>query len=295
MRKPALRTHDTFLLHAEVAELNNSAYFGVKGKSVLIDITTIPSEIPFDYMHLILEGELKRKLSRHLFSSQGYITAQSLSEINDSLKEMKYPHDFSKKVTSIDEKSIRKGKAGFLQVVLLHVLLPLLKSRVPNSIFCHIGLLVTANQILNTDRVDENDISLAEEMLDEYHRLDVSLYGDHSQTFTNHALVHLADQRRKHGCPLILLSNFVFEGFIATFKRQYHGTRGIVSQMVPNIGLLQNVREVAHRIQDQQLRALAKEIVEGPTPSKTEMAHNVFFYGKINESPPIVPGLLFEG
>ena len=143
-------------------------------------------------------------------------------------------------------------------------------------------------QLLNKDIAHENDIHLAEVMIDEYHRLNGELSGEESQTFTNHAIIHLADQRRKHGCPLVLLSNFVFEGFIASLKRQYHETRGIVGQMVSNIGLLQNLKGIGNQVEDPAYKLLANKIIDRPLPSKTPVADGVSLYGRILEEMPIL-------
>ena len=227
-----LRTmYETASLVERVEEMGRTL-FGWKGRSVVLDIIEIPYKIPFDYMHLVLEGELKRKLSKFLFPPNGLLDQDGLAEVNSTLRKIQYPHDFSKKMHFLTEKVVKRAKAGDLQLLLLHVLLPTLKGLIPTDSFCHLGLLVTSLQILNQDVACDKDVKLAENMLIEYHRVDQQLNGDDSQTFTNHALIHIADQRRKHGCPLVLLSNFVFEGFIATLLRQYHGTRGIVQQMI---------------------------------------------------------------
>ena len=219
-KKFPLRTATESIAYADLAEETGSAVMGWKGRSVVLDIIEIPNQTPFDYMHLVLEGELKRKLVCFFFPPNGILSKPDLNAVNKILRKIKFPHDFSKKVSSISEKLIRRAKAGEMQVLLLHVLLPAVKSFIPNHIFCHLGLLVTALQLLNNDVATDEDIIVAEEMLDEYHRVDVELYGETSQTFTNHALIHFADQRRKHGCPLLLLSNSIFEGFIASLKRQ---------------------------------------------------------------------------
>ena len=40
--------------------------------------------------------------------------------------------------------------------------------------------------------------------------------------------------------PLILHSSFVFEAMISHLKRQFHGTRGIIAQIVRNMLMAQN-------------------------------------------------------
>lgn len=133
------RTHDELELHGNAAEQNNTIFFGVKGRSVLLDIMNLPDEIPFNYMHLVVEGEFRRKLLNYILPRNGFLYKDALSIINSSLTKMKYSHDFSKKTCTINESTIKRAKAGELQLLLLHVILPLLKGSIPNKIwsFCH--------------------------------------------------------------------------------------------------------------------------------------------------------------
>ena len=62
-------------------------------------------------MHLVLEGEFKRKI-KILFSLLG---EQDAKEANKILQSVTYPHDFHKKARMLEEKHLRKAKAGELQ------------------------------------------------------------------------------------------------------------------------------------------------------------------------------------
>ena len=187
-------------------------------------------------MHLCLEGEFKRKMKYHIhiypYSMENHISDQDLHIINRKLSSLQLPHDFHKKVGLMHRKTFQKCKAGELQLYLLHLILPILKDILPHEYFCHMGLFVTAMHLLNQGTTTTTDINLAKILIEHYQRINHLLFGDRADTFTVHALRHLPDQIHHHGANLVVMSNFVFEGFIATFKRQYHGSRGIVAQMV---------------------------------------------------------------
>jgi len=53
------RTHEETCRYADAADKIGDAVFGLKGRSNILDIILVPSEVPFDYMLLVLEGELK--------------------------------------------------------------------------------------------------------------------------------------------------------------------------------------------------------------------------------------------
>jgi len=52
-----IRTYNEVWTHAHLADANGTEEFGVKGKSVILDIQRVPEETPLDYMHLVLEGK----------------------------------------------------------------------------------------------------------------------------------------------------------------------------------------------------------------------------------------------
>ena len=112
--RAAKRTNEEFRVHAVAAEQTNSTFFGIKARSLVLDIMSIPDEISFDYMHLVVEREIKRKLTKHFLNKNGILLDENLNSVNLILKDMQYPHDFSKKVISISEKSIKNAKAGEL-------------------------------------------------------------------------------------------------------------------------------------------------------------------------------------
>ena len=44
---------------AAIAERDNVSVFGVKGRSVFNSLIDVPIQVPFDYMHLCLQGHIK--------------------------------------------------------------------------------------------------------------------------------------------------------------------------------------------------------------------------------------------
>ena len=140
-----------------------------------------------------------------------YITKGELDDLNRKISGVKFPHDFKGKVTDVTQERLVRMKASEMQLFLLHVLLPLLKPILEVDVFVHHSLFVTAMQVLNQDICNDKDITNAQIMLDQYHRGNTELFERRQMTYTNHALIHLPEQRRQHGCPLVLMSNFVFE------------------------------------------------------------------------------------
>lgn len=232
-QEPPRRTHAQTLLHARTAERTGETMFGVKGFSPFLHVLDVPSQVLLDYMHLVLAGEFLRRLNIWLDhqSENGYL-AQSVQEVDQAMLNIKFPHDFNRKLRPLSE--LKRWKDRELQNLFLHASLPILKPYFPDDYFCHFALLVTAIRLLTNDVISDSDIEIARLLIRTYQRLIPSLYGEIEQTYTCHALGHLADQVEEHG-PLILHSSFVFEAMIS----QFHGTRGIVGQIVRNLLLAQ--------------------------------------------------------
>ena len=142
------------------------------------------------------------------------MTTEDLDNLNSKITSVKFPHDFKGKVTDVTSERLKKAKATEMQLYLLHVLLPLLKPILDEELFVHHALFVTALQILNQDVCSQLDINNAQSLLDVYHRMNGIIYGRNFSTYTNHAITHLPHQRKLHGCPLVQMSNFVFEGYV---------------------------------------------------------------------------------
>ena len=142
------------------------------------------------------------------------MTTEDLDNLNSKITSVKFPHDFKGKVTDVTSERLKKAKATEMQLYLLHVLLPLLKPILDEELFVHHALFVTALQILNQDVCSQLDINNAQSLLDVYHRMNGIIYGWNFSTYTNHAITHLPHQRKLHGCPLVQMSNFVFEGYV---------------------------------------------------------------------------------
>ena len=237
-QEPPLRTHAQTILNANVAERTGKPFFGVKGVSPLLRIIEVPGQVLLDYMHLVLAGEFLRRLNVWL-DGQGdnAFLSNSKEEVDHAMLNVKFPHDFNRTLRPVSE--LKRWKDRELQNLFLHVSLPILKPFLPAEYFCHFALLVTAVHLLTNDTITDGDIDIAKLLIRSYQRLISSLYGETEQTYTCHALGHLPDQVRRHG-PLILHSGFVFEAMISHLKRQFHGTRGLVAQIVRNTMMTQN-------------------------------------------------------
>lgn len=298
-QEPPLRTHAQTILHATAAERTGKPLFGVKGVSPLLRVIEVPGQVLLDYMHLVLAGEFLRRLNVWLNhqSDNGFLS-ELKEEVDQAMLNVQFPHDFNRKLRPVSE--LKRWKDRELQNLFLHASLPILKPFFPAEYFCHFALLVTAIHLLTNDVISDGDIEIAKLLIRSYQRLIPSLYGETEQTYTCHALGHLPDQVRKHG-PLILHSSFVFEAMISHLKRQFHGTRGIVAQIVRNLLIAQNsgsfIKENTR--EPQEISTFVDESIMGKRDkSLHKVEENCFFILPFKKNPDlprsIVTGLNLE-
>lgn len=272
------RTHAQTLVHARRAERIGRTVCGVKGVSPLLRVVSVPSQFLLDYMHLVLAGEFLRRLNTWLDhqSDNGFLS-QNKEEIDQGMLDVQFPHDLNRKLRPIKE--LKRWKDRELQNLFLHASLPILRPFLPDDYFCHFALIVTAIRFLTNDIISDDEIEIAKLLIRSYQRLIPTLYGDSDQTYTCHALGHLPDQVRRHG-PLILHSSFVFEAMISHLKRQFHGTRAIVDQIIRNLLLAQNSGSLISKEtkEPQEVRSFIEDnIMVKKDKSLHQVGENCFF------------------
>ena len=176
-----------------------------------MEILDIPSQVPFDYMHLVLQGHAKWLLDHFFFSDckSVFDIRCSQKSIDSLIDKMKVPHFITRKFPKIETKV--KLKSSELKIFVLYWGLPLLMNQIKNPYFyilCHYFLSI---RILYEPIKDTNDLLVADNLMKSYVKNIDSLFKKTS--YTLHAHLHLARQVYAHG-PLHCHSQFVFEVFI---------------------------------------------------------------------------------
>ena len=137
----SMNTGANTLARTEGTKRTGKPVFGVKAFSPLLCILEVPSKVLLDYMHLVLAGEFLRRFNIWLdHQSDNGFQSQSKDEVDAALLNVKFPHDFHRKLRSINE--LKRWKNRELQNFFLHASLPILKTFFPDDYFCHFALVV---------------------------------------------------------------------------------------------------------------------------------------------------------
>ena len=176
-----------------------------------MDVLDIPSQVPFDYMHLVLQGHSNWLLDQFFHSTnKSFFDIRDCTKSIDSLiDKMKVPHFITRKFPRIETNA--KLKSSEIKIFILYWAVPLLMNYIKNPFWYILCQYVFSVRILYEPIKNKNNLLVAENLMKSYVKnID---YIFKKTSYTLHAHLHLARQVYAHG-PLHCHSQFVFEVFI---------------------------------------------------------------------------------
>jgi hypothetical protein len=244
------KTNNDYLHYSELADEKNKdiddeskhiSIFGYFGKAPINRILKIPEQIPFDYLHLVLQGHVKWLL-RHIFINDEIFEPKKQGEnmynINKILDKIKLPHYFNRKPYNIQNSS--KWKSSEIKIFLFYESIPAFIKDFPSWYFYRFASYVIAIRLLYEPIKDIQVLTDAQSIIETYIKSLDDTFPPNCYTYTIHAHLHLAEQVRLHG-PLQCHSLFCFEGSLFHLKNLPHGTVGFINQITNHIFLFKSL------------------------------------------------------
>lgn len=172
----------------------------------------MPDQLPYDYMHLVLQGHCKWLFVQFFKTkkSPAFIGTDfdNYANVQRHLELVKEPHFFNRKPRNLDH--ILKWKSVEIKIFAFYISIPLLMNNLSLIYFYHYCCYIFAIRLFYEPIESDNDTTLADEILKEYIKMLGQYYNDGAYDFTVHVHEHLASKVRLHG-PLKSHSQFVFE------------------------------------------------------------------------------------
>lgn len=177
------------------------------------------SQVPFEYMHLVLLGVTKKIITAWLEGNYA-ISKLSSRQINIlstrlSVARDYCPREFSRRCRDITE--YKTYKATEFRTFLLYTGLVVISGIVTKNVYVHFSLLSCAIRILLTETSTDDYISFAEAALKKFVFLCSDIYGPEFISYNVHGLLHLATDVKTLG-PLHSFSAFDFENYMPQFR-----------------------------------------------------------------------------
>jgi hypothetical protein len=210
------------------------------GFSPIDKVFKIPEQVPFDFLHLVLQGHAKWLLNKLFIDKAKNDLFRRYDEtaLNYCLKSIRLPHTFNRKPSKIDE--ALRWKSSEIKIFLFYESVPILIKYLSSAYFYKYASYVIAVRLLYEPIRDIQCLSLIKDIFIHYIKDLEETFSIEACTYTIHAHLHLVDQVKLHG-PLHCHSQFAFEGALFNLKNILHGTRGYLNQLSKQIFLSKEI------------------------------------------------------
>lgn len=183
----------------------------------------IVSQVPFEYMHLVCLGVMKKLLSAWVqgkYSRLAKLSGISIDRICVRLNIFRKfcPSDFARRPTSLELYS--KYKATELRQFLLYTGPIVTRDILDEQLYKHFLLLHGAMRVLVSKSPSRQQLTFAELALNKFVLRCELLYGPNFNSYNVHGLLHLTDDVKRFG-NLDSFSAFPYENNMSMFRKYF--------------------------------------------------------------------------
>lgn len=188
-------------------------------------LTSLPigmvSQVPFEYMHLVCLGVMKKLLSAWIhgkYSRLSKLSGRSISVLCSKMNVLKTycPSEFARRPRSLDMCS--KFKATEFRQFLLYTGPIVMFGSLDERLYKHFLFLHAAIRVLVSNSLSRRYLSFAELALQKFVLRSPNLYGPTFNSYNVHGLLHLVDDVRRFG-TLDSFSAFPYESNMTVFRK----------------------------------------------------------------------------
>ena len=192
------------------------------------------SQFPFDYMHLVCMGVMRRILwlwMKGPVANRCRIGGAAVNAITEGILQcQKYlPKEFLRKGRSLAE--VDRWKATEFRLFLIYTGPVIIYGKVSDAFYNNFLLFFVSIYCLASPRYYQTHCEYAHNLLCLFVKNFGELYGMNMLVYNVHGLVHLADDVKKFG-PLDTFSAFPFENFLGKLKKMLRSPKHPLSQVV---------------------------------------------------------------
>ena len=197
----------------------------------------LPRACVLDYMHLCLEGTVKKFCDlwfNSIYNYTPFYLANKISSIDNLLKKIKFPSSFSRTQRSLSFHNL--FKANEYRNLAFYSLVYILKEALPEDYYENILQYILFLRVLTKDKLSTQEINYSRHLIEKFIKEFERLYGTINLKYILHAHLHLPDQVADMG-PLHKSSSFAGEGAFLLYGQNFNGTVNICNQIVNKLHL----------------------------------------------------------
>ncbi|KAK3920718.1 Cerebellar degeneration-related protein 2 [Frankliniella fusca] len=266
-----LRNDTNYAECVKNAALRKSEDRGVFGPSLLsyISYSSFIQSISIDSMHCL--GGLVKQLLRLWFdgkySSEPFSLSTSTDKVNALLKELNLPH-FVQRLPE-DVTQLHFWKASLCRNFLLYIAIVVMKPFMKPDYCSNLCLLANGAALLHKSSITFSDITMADELLNQFSKTFEELYGVRHMSTNIHLLRHLASSVAECG-NLCLTNCFKFEDLNGKLATLVHGTNHAALQIIKNLSVLSDLPLLVSGLQCEEAKSYCAKLKNPKYVSLTE-------------------------
>ena len=230
-----LKNHQLYLKNAKQAA--HQSMQGIKGPTPLSSILLLPTQAPYDSMHLVYHGHVKTLL----YSWQQMFSKDVFTNGSLFLSKIVLPHSFKYQFTSLSDFS--SWKAKMLRDFFLYICPVFVVFYLPDDYSVHFLLYYSFVKALYFF-TDKKQLTGIDRLFYLYHESLSHLYSARSELATIHCHSHLLSQVNSHGA-LCFTSCFPRESYLAYVLKLCKGKTHVLSQLVTWYEISQNTQHAS--------------------------------------------------
>jgi hypothetical protein len=192
--------------------------------------TFMVTQFPTDPMHAVDLGVCKAMLRQIFTKNCLRYKRDFLENISCEYESLKHwiPSEFPRKARSLDQLAYWKATEGRLFILYTGFIF---FDRLQNDdIFYNFCLLSCAIRLLSGESISQDQVHIADQMLQSYVENVAKIFGQNDVTYNMHALLHLPECVAKF-VPLYSFSCYAFENYMQEIKGYVRNAHNILQQL----------------------------------------------------------------
>ncbi|XP_071580866.1 uncharacterized protein [Temnothorax nylanderi] len=191
-----------------------------KGRSPLSPVLGLVKQVPFESLHLVYIGNVKKVFSAHIHGKYGpqKLNVRQLNILDSRMTALTSycPTEFNRRPNKLSMFHHFKG-TEFRQL-LLYTAPAVLQNVFSEEYYHHFILLHCVMRLLSFENVAEEIYAFCQEALETYVNMCEQLYGEQFLSYNVHGLLHIVDDVRQLG-SLETFSAFCYENNMPEFRK----------------------------------------------------------------------------
>ncbi|EZA48467.1 hypothetical protein X777_13789, partial [Ooceraea biroi] len=236
-----------------------------KGRSPLAPVVELVTRVPFESLHLVYVGNVKKVLSAHIRGKYGCrrLNARKLDILDSRMTFLKThcPSEFNCRPNKLTMFHHFKGTE--YRQLLLYTSPVILQNVFSEEYYQHFLLFHCIMRLLSFEGTTEEMFAYCQESIESYVNMCEELYGEQFMSYNVHALLHVVSDVMQLG-PLETFSAFCYENNMPTFRKYIRKLHLTLQQFYKRMCEL-NDFTFAH-VDDNVEICVSKIHVEGPLP-----------------------------